>query len=63
MTHDKSLYPDPYDFRPERFLHSNGELTADDRVLAYGFGRRFALQLACNQFAYVTFVELVLGNI
>lgn len=54
MTHDKSLYPDPYDFRPERFLHSNGELTADDRVLAYGFGRRFALQLACNQFAYVT---------
>jgi len=41
MTHDESVYPEPFDFKPERFLDENGELTVNDRMLAYGFGRRY----------------------
>ena len=40
MTHDESMYPDPYTFNPERFFDENGKLNDDNRVLAYGFGRR-----------------------
>ncbi|EEB97400.1 hypothetical protein MPER_03291, partial [Moniliophthora perniciosa FA553] len=37
MTHDEDIYPDPYEFKPERFLNTNGSI---NDVLAYGFGRR-----------------------
>ncbi len=40
MTHDESVYTDPYTFNPERFFDKNGKLNNDSRVLAYGFGRR-----------------------
>ncbi|KDR82203.1 hypothetical protein GALMADRAFT_135566 [Galerina marginata CBS 339.88] len=40
MTHDERVYPEPLKFKPERFLDENGNLNDDDRVLAYGFGRR-----------------------
>ena len=41
MTHDENVYPEPFAFKPERFLDENGELNDDDRVLAFGFGRRY----------------------
>ncbi|KAF8957569.1 cytochrome P450 [Flammula alnicola] len=40
MTHDEDVYPDPYSFKPERFLDATGNLNDDNRILAYGFGRR-----------------------
>ena len=40
MTHDENVYPDPFTFKPERFFNSDGTLNDDNRVLAYGFGRR-----------------------
>jgi cytochrome P450 len=40
MTHDENVYPDPFAFKPERFLNADGTLNDDNRVLAYGFGRR-----------------------
>ncbi|PPQ91909.1 hypothetical protein CVT25_001185, partial [Psilocybe cyanescens] len=40
MTHDEEVYPDPFTFKPERFFDDNGMLNGDDRILAYGFGRR-----------------------
>ncbi|KAH9475493.1 Cytochrome P450 monooxygenase COX2 [Psilocybe cubensis] len=43
MTHDENVYPDPFSFKPERFFDSNGKLNDDDRVLAYGFGRRICV--------------------
>ena len=63
MTHDESLYPDPYTFKPERFFDNNGELNCDDRVLAYGFGRRFRLpSLLLLSLLTPLFVEFVLDD-
>jgi cytochrome P450 len=42
MTHDENVYPDPFTFKPERFFDADGKLNDDNRVLAYGFGRRSA---------------------
>jgi len=40
MTHDEKQYPDPFVFKPERFLDDSGQLYGEDKILAYGFGRR-----------------------
>lgn len=40
MVRDEKRYPEAKVFRPERFIGANGELTDDDRVLTFGFGRR-----------------------
>ena len=41
MLHDQTAYPEPFSFRPERFLDANGGFR-DDPLLtsAFGFGRR-----------------------
>ncbi|KAI5890488.1 cytochrome P450 [Schizophyllum commune H4-8] len=43
ITHDEVMYPDPYLFRPERFLTPEGKLdptVRDPSSLVFGFGRR-----------------------
>ncbi|KAF7362318.1 O-methylsterigmatocystin oxidoreductase [Mycena venus] len=40
MVHDESMYPNPDQFNPERFLNADGQLNADDNILKFGFGRR-----------------------
>uniref|UniRef100_A0A0W0F7L8 Cytochrome P450 n=1 Tax=Moniliophthora roreri TaxID=221103 RepID=A0A0W0F7L8_MONRR len=40
MTHDEEIYPDPYCFKPERFLNTQRNI---NDVLAYGFGRRICV--------------------
>jgi len=42
MTHDETVYPEPFAFKPERFFDKNGDLNDDDRILAYGFGHRWS---------------------
>ena len=42
MAHDEDVYPDPFTFKPERFLKEDGSLNEESRILAYGFGRRSA---------------------
>ena len=41
ILHDPALYPEPDDFKPERFLNQDGSLR-DDPILAsaFGYGRR-----------------------
>ncbi|KAI5888559.1 cytochrome P450 [Schizophyllum commune H4-8] len=43
MCHDERMYPDPYTFKPERFLTPEGTLDPsvhNPAELAFGFGRR-----------------------
>ncbi|KAJ7147104.1 cytochrome P450 [Mycena crocata] len=40
MVHDESIYPEPDKFKPERFFDGHGQLTTEDSILAFGFGRR-----------------------
>jgi cytochrome P450 len=45
MLHDENVYPEPFQFKPERFLTADG-LNMDTSVrdindMVWGFGRRF----------------------
>ncbi|OAX39721.1 cytochrome P450 [Rhizopogon vinicolor AM-OR11-026] len=43
MTHDEKKYPNPDEFKPERFLHEDGSLTNDTMPLGFGWGRRMCV--------------------
>ena len=50
VLHDPTLFPDPFEFRPERWLDLEGNLLADPKVpvptkVAFGFGRRSVFKL------------------
>ncbi|KAF9810829.1 hypothetical protein IEO21_06777 [Rhodonia placenta] len=40
VMHDPSLYPDPFEVRPERYLSPNPAINPDPRTFAFGYGRR-----------------------
>ncbi|KAL0578653.1 hypothetical protein V5O48_003353 [Marasmius crinis-equi] len=43
MLHDENTYPDPYSFKPERFIGADGKLdlaVKDPASILFGFGRR-----------------------
>jgi Cytochrome P450 len=41
ITRDPEVYPEPEDFKPERFLHANGTLRDDATLTSvFGFGKR-----------------------
>lgn len=43
MAHDSSVYQDPMEFKPARFIKTeNHEPEPDPRELCFGFGRRYA---------------------
>ena len=37
--HDATLFPEPYIFKPERFISSEGKLINQESVLAFGLGK------------------------
>ena len=40
MSRDETLYPDPEDFKPERFMVGEDEAPVDPEIYIFGFGRR-----------------------
>ncbi|KAH7907938.1 cytochrome P450 [Hygrophoropsis aurantiaca] len=43
MSRNEAKYPNPSEFRPERFFSPNGELNDDKVSFAFGFGRRICV--------------------
>jgi len=68
--HDESVYPDPFEFRPERYLDEDGKLrqlekTEDPATAVFGFGRRICpgLFLADNSIFLAIATMLYVFNI
>ncbi|TFY76222.1 hypothetical protein EWM64_g7790 [Hericium alpestre] len=40
IVHDPERYPEPFSFKPERFLLEDGSLNDDEVQMKFGFGRR-----------------------
>lgn len=40
MAHEESVYPNPMEYRPERFLVPTSQMPPDPNQIAFGFGRR-----------------------
>jgi hypothetical protein len=41
ILHNPDIYPDPFSFKPERFLKESGKvLPLDPETVAFGYGRR-----------------------
>ncbi|KAF7348389.1 O-methylsterigmatocystin oxidoreductase [Mycena sanguinolenta] len=60
MVHDESMYPNPDRFNPERFLNTNGQLSADDQILGFGFGRRVCVgRYAADATVWATIVSVL----
>jgi len=43
IMHDPKHFKNPDQFEPERFLNSQGEFKADERVIPFGIGKRVCL--------------------
>jgi len=43
IMHDPEHFEKPEQFKPERFLNSQGEFKADERVIPFGTGKRVCL--------------------
>ena len=59
MLHDPEEYPEPEQFKPERFIGENGQINPeilDPRVIAFGFGRRYVL--SSNLYPFLPFNTL-----
>ena len=40
VLHNASLYPEPFEFMPERYKMNMGGLNPDPRLYVFGYGRR-----------------------
>jgi cytochrome P450 family 2 subfamily U polypeptide 1 len=43
VHHDPKLYPDPFSFRPERFINESGKAVKPDCLIPFGIGKRYCL--------------------
>ncbi|TFK73310.1 cytochrome P450 [Pluteus cervinus] len=65
MVRNPDIYPEPDQFRPERFLNADGTLSDDNRCWTFGFGRRVCAgrHLASDAFWLATAYMLTALNI
>ncbi|KAF9031190.1 cytochrome P450 [Panaeolus papilionaceus] len=60
MNRDEEKYEDPMSFKPERFLMPDGKINDNDRILAYGFGRRVCVgKHVASSTLWLTFASIL----
>ncbi|PPR05573.1 hypothetical protein CVT24_002791 [Panaeolus cyanescens] len=60
MNRDERRYKDPLTFNPDRFMTPDGKLNDDDRILAYGFGRRMCVgKHVASSTLWLTFASIL----
>ncbi|KAJ7185204.1 cytochrome P450 [Mycena filopes] len=62
IAHDEDVYPEPFKFKPERFLTKDGKLDStvrDPRSFVFGFGRR----ICPGQYMGASFLWIVIASI
>jgi len=60
VMHDPSLYPDPFEVIPERYLKEDGELNPDPRRFTFGYGRRVCPgQVLAEDTLYITMTTVL----
>ncbi|KAF8884168.1 cytochrome P450 [Infundibulicybe gibba] len=65
ILHDPEEFPEPEEFRPERYLNADGSLNEqrrDPQVAAFGFGRRICPGRHLSDNALYSFVSMVLAT-
>ncbi|KAH8104105.1 cytochrome P450 [Cristinia sonorae] len=63
ILHDPAVFPDPHEFKPERFLHEDGSLNPDvldPTAACFGFGRRICPGRAFAQDSLFSVISSVL---
>jgi cytochrome P450 len=43
IHHNEKLFPDPFSFRPERFINERGQFVKNEHVIPFSVGKRFCL--------------------
>jgi len=43
VHHDEAIFPDPFSFRPERFINADGKFVKSEAVIPFAIGKRFCL--------------------
>jgi len=46
LAHDPKVFSDPYSFKPERWLDSNGSSINEEFIAAFGYGRRHCVGIS-----------------
>ncbi|CAL8121430.1 unnamed protein product [Orchesella dallaii] len=62
IHHENDYWNDPENFRPDRFIDSNGHFKSDPRLKPFGFGRRACVGEPLASIALLHFLTVLMQN-
>ena len=60
VMYDPNHFPNPHDFKPERFIGEDGKFKNDDHVIPFGVGKRYCLGQTLAEKEYFLFLVGIL---
>ena len=60
VMYDPTFFPNPYDFKPERFIGEDGRFKQDEHVIPFGIGKRYCLGQTLAEKEYFLFLVGIL---
>ena len=60
VMYDPTLFPNPHDFKPERFIGEDGKYKQDEHVIPFGIGKRYCLGQTLAEKEYFLFLVGIL---